>query len=185
MRRCAVSAANRNASRKLRPVTPQTPSPLPGRCFPLSHQPSPMARCDELSHSGQAGANDVRRFPPCHGPKVLWSETATEIRLTEPGLRAARAMYPELARRWSLERFPNRRNRKGIPESAKIGFMVEAGLEAGRDGQTLFRRSSRARGSRGRGGKFASRSGWAIRRQREFRRQADAAFSCDGKFPAF
>jgi transposase len=51
-----------------------------------------------------------------------------------------------------LERFPDRRNRKGIPESAKIGFMVEAGLEAGWDGQTLFRRSSRARRSRGRGG---------------------------------
>jgi hypothetical protein len=28
-------------------------------------------------------------------------------------------------------------------------------------------------------------SGWAIRRQREFRRQADAALSCDGKFQAF
>ena len=58
----------------------------------------------------------------------------------------------------ALERFPDRRNRKGIPESAKIGFLVEAGLEAGRDGPTLFRRSSRARGSRGRGGKFASRA---------------------------
>ena len=33
-------------------------------------------------------------------------------------------------------------------------------------------------------GKFAPRSGWPIRRQREFRGQADAARSSDGKFQA-
>ncbi len=45
-----------------------------------------------------------------------------------------------------LERFPHGRNWRGIPELAEIGFTVDAGLEAGWDGETVFRRSTRACG---------------------------------------
>jgi len=38
--------------------------------------------------------------------------------------------------------FPAETESGGILESVKIGFTVEAGPEAGWDGQTLFRRSS-------------------------------------------